>query len=158
MAEMTQTSVLSSQGAPSIACSELQTAGQPIHLQREAEKPAATEMCHTNQPPLESEMKKVVIPDLFISFVSQRPRVNPHYEVMKKESEAWMKRYETQHYLSLHENKRPRWRLKSVSGFAVGLKKSTSSISVLTFLTSQPYGQRRLAQMSFGPSAIGRIG
>ena len=29
---------------------------------------------------------------------------------------------------------------------------------VQTFLTSRPYGQQKLAQMSFGPSAIGLIG
>ena len=40
-----------------------------------------------------------MIPDLFVSFVSQKPIPNPYYEVIKKESEAWMKQYETSHYL-----------------------------------------------------------
>jgi hypothetical protein len=36
---------------------------------------------------------KVIIPDLFVSFVAQRPKPNPHYEEVKKQSEEWMKRY-----------------------------------------------------------------
>ena len=35
----------------------------------------------------------VVIPDLFVSFVAQRPKPNPFHEEIKKESIAWMMRY-----------------------------------------------------------------
>ncbi|KAK2752859.1 hypothetical protein FQN54_008012 [Arachnomyces sp. PD_36] len=34
---------------------------------------------------------KVFIPDLFVSFVAQRPQPNPYYEEVKRESEEWMK-------------------------------------------------------------------
>ena len=40
------------------------------------------------------------MPDLFVSFISQRPKPNPYYEVIKEESETWMKQYETIHYLA----------------------------------------------------------
>ena len=59
------------------------------------------EKSRTDQSPRQPELNRVKIPDLFVSFVSQRPKLNPYYEVMKKESEAWMKQYETIDYLSL---------------------------------------------------------
>lgn len=62
------------------------------------------------------------------------------------------------HITSLVFNEKPRWRLTPVPEFAIGLKKSTRSMSVQTFRTLQPYGQQKLAQMNFGPSAIFRIG
>ena len=61
----------------------------------------SNEKCRTDQNPRQSELKKVIIPDLFVSFISQRPKLNPYYEAKKKESEAWMKQYETIHYLNL---------------------------------------------------------
>lgn len=67
--------------------------------QREAEKPAALEACREDQALQQHELKWVKLPDLFVSFVSQRPKPNPDYEVIKKESEAWMKQYETLHHL-----------------------------------------------------------
>ena len=54
----------------------------------------------TDQFPRKPEVKRVIIPDLFVSFISQRPKLNPYYEVIKKESEEWMKQYETIHYLN----------------------------------------------------------
>ncbi len=36
-------------------------------------------------------VEKAFIPDMFVSFVSQKPRLNPHYEVVRLESEAWLK-------------------------------------------------------------------
>lgn len=39
----------------------------------------------------EYEIEKVIIPDLFVSFIAQRPNPNQHYEEVKKESVAWMK-------------------------------------------------------------------
>lgn len=68
--------------------------------QLEADKPAALGTCREDQAPQQHELKRVKIPDLFVSFVSQRPRLNPYYEVMKNESEEWMKQYETIHPLS----------------------------------------------------------
>ena len=37
------------------------------------------------------DAEKVFIPDMFVSFVSQKLRLNQHYEVLKLESETWMK-------------------------------------------------------------------
>lgn len=37
------------------------------------------------------EAEKAFIPDMFVSFVSQKPRLNVHYEVVKLESEAWLR-------------------------------------------------------------------
>lgn len=39
-----------------------------------------------------SAASTVTIPDLFVSFVSQKPSINPFYEVAKSESEAWISR------------------------------------------------------------------
>ena len=58
-------------------------------------------MSSINQSARQPELKRVIIPDLFVSFISQRPKLNPYYEVIKKESEAWMKQYETIYYLTL---------------------------------------------------------
>lgn len=35
----------------------------------------------------------VLLPDMFVSFLAQKPRVNFHYEKVKKESEAWINKY-----------------------------------------------------------------
>lgn len=32
----------------------------------------------------------VMLPDMFVSFLAQEPKVNPHYERVKAESEAWL--------------------------------------------------------------------
>ena len=32
----------------------------------------------------------VLLPDMFVSFLAQKPRVNPHYESVKNESELWI--------------------------------------------------------------------
>ena len=37
--------------------------------------------------------QKVIIPDLFVSFVAQRPKPNPYYEKVKRDSEEWMMGY-----------------------------------------------------------------
>ena len=34
----------------------------------------------------------VLLPDMFVLFLAQKPRVNPHYETVKTESEAWINR------------------------------------------------------------------
>ena len=36
------------------------------------------------------DAEKVFIPDMFVSFVSQKVKPNQHYEVLKLESEMWM--------------------------------------------------------------------
>ena len=54
---------------------------------------------HAPQPLLETtkyadqEMMPVLLPDMFVSFLAQKPRVNPHYATIKTESEAWMERF-----------------------------------------------------------------
>lgn len=32
----------------------------------------------------------VTIPDMFVSFLAQEPQINPHYDRVKGESEAWI--------------------------------------------------------------------
>lgn len=36
----------------------------------------------------------VLLPDMFVSFLAQKPRVNPHYERLRKESEEWINRFD----------------------------------------------------------------
>ncbi|MCJ1457315.1 hypothetical protein MMC28_007682 [Mycoblastus sanguinarius] len=33
---------------------------------------------------------QVVLPEMFLYFLAQSPRVNPHYEDIRRESEAWL--------------------------------------------------------------------
>lgn len=35
----------------------------------------------------------IALPDMFVRFLSEPPRVNPHYERVKAESEAWFAEY-----------------------------------------------------------------
>lgn len=34
--------------------------------------------------------EKAFIPDMFVSFASQKPKLNVYYEVMRRESETWL--------------------------------------------------------------------
>jgi hypothetical protein len=36
---------------------------------------------------------QVVLPEMFLLFLAQTPRVNPHYEDIRRESEAWLLKY-----------------------------------------------------------------
>ena len=42
-----------------------------------------------NAPPVRIP---VLLPDMFVSFMAREPRVNPHYEKVREESEAWINR------------------------------------------------------------------
>ena len=99
MSPVVQTHILSGQDATSIHFNEPQAADPPAYQPWQDEKAATSEICCTEHLPRQTELKTVVIPDLFVSFVAQRPKPNPYYEVIKKESEAWMKQYETTHSL-----------------------------------------------------------
>lgn len=44
--------------------------------------------CYPGQS--QTPTNQVVMPDLFVSFASQKPRMNPFYECIKFESEAWI--------------------------------------------------------------------
>lgn len=47
----------------------------------------------------------VMLPDLFVSFLSRKPQLNPHYEKVRAESEAWISKYITPLYgLSVPSN------------------------------------------------------
>lgn len=92
------TDVLSGPEASSMPLSQSCSADPLTARQREADKPAALETCRQDQALQQHEPKWVKIPDLFVSFVSQRPKLNPYYEVTKKDSEGWMKQYETIHH------------------------------------------------------------
>ena len=93
MSPVVQTHILSGRGASSIHFNEPQATDPPAYQPWEDEKATTTEICCTEQLPRQSELQRVVIPDLFVSFFAQRPKPNPYYEVIKKESEAWMKQY-----------------------------------------------------------------
>ncbi|KAL8998036.1 MAG: hypothetical protein Q9169_002804 [Polycauliona sp. 2 TL-2023] len=41
--------------------------------------------------PLSKDTKTAIIPDLFVSFLSQKPRINPHSQSMRHESADWIK-------------------------------------------------------------------
>lgn len=43
-----------------------------------------------DQDPIHDGVVQVVLPDMFLYFLAQSPRVNPDYEVMKQESEDWL--------------------------------------------------------------------
>ena len=36
---------------------------------------------------------QVTLPEMFLFFLAQSPRVNPHYEDVRRESEAWLLEY-----------------------------------------------------------------
>lgn len=36
---------------------------------------------------------QVVLPEMFLLFLAQSPRMNPHYEDIRRESEAWLLKY-----------------------------------------------------------------
>lgn len=42
---------------------------------------------------LPSGETSIVLPDLFVSFLSKLPRINPYYEVTKVDSERWIAEY-----------------------------------------------------------------
>ena len=33
---------------------------------------------------------QIILPEMFLFFLAQPPRVNPHYETTRQESEAWL--------------------------------------------------------------------
>ena len=43
----------------------------------------------TSNPQLDDNRVDVVLPDLFGLFLSDPPRVNPYYDLVKTESEEW---------------------------------------------------------------------
>jgi hypothetical protein len=58
-----------------------------MHLEalREAVQVGETDLNH-------GKRVDVYLPDMFVLFLSERPRVNPHYETVRRESEAWLSR------------------------------------------------------------------
>ena len=44
----------------------------------------------TEQTLEQDAVAQVVLPDMFLLFLAQSPRVNPHYENIRRESEAWL--------------------------------------------------------------------
>ena len=47
-------------------------------------------MGSTDRNPVCNGMVEIVLPEMFLFFLAQNPRVSPHYEVIKKESEDWL--------------------------------------------------------------------
>jgi hypothetical protein len=52
----------------------------------------------------EPERIEVLIPDMFQSFLKQPPRVNPHYETVKLESEKWINEFVISFLPNAHPN------------------------------------------------------
>ena len=42
-------------------------------------------------------VSQIVLPDMFLLFLAQSPRVNPHYEDIGRESEAWLLKSVSRH-------------------------------------------------------------
>ena len=126
--------------------------------QQEAKKSAAPEPCRTHQSSRPKESNKVRIPDMFVSFLALKPNLNPHYEVIKKESEQWNKQYETISYCLLPDGVYLDRALTLVVDFSTGLKRSIRHDLVQTFRTLQPAGAQKLGQMNIELSAIGPFG
>ena len=59
-------------------------------IDKAGEYETGSEEQHASSPP-PVDAEKVILPDLFVSFLSQKTRLNPNYELVKLESEAWMK-------------------------------------------------------------------
>ena len=97
MTSVMYTDVLLNHESSSIPSHEISlTDGSNSHDQEDSpEKALMQGPCRTHQPPQQREITKVVLPDLFVSFVSQKPKINPYYELVKQESLAWMKKYNT---------------------------------------------------------------
>lgn len=49
-------------------------------------------MGSTDQNPVPTGLVEIVLPEMFVYFLAQAPRVSPHYEVIKRESEDWLLR------------------------------------------------------------------
>ena len=41
------------------------------------------------------EMVQIMLPDLFTDLLAETPRINPHYERVRDESEQWIIEYES---------------------------------------------------------------
>ena len=93
---------------------------------------------------------KVIIPDLFVSFVSQRPKPNPYYELVKSQSETWMMEYDIPILSSIKR--------LIIEAYVIGVRMSIRSMYGQTFHTLRQFGQQRLARKSFGPLWIGATG
>ena len=55
-----------------------------------ADRDLGSDSEHQNSHPDWHYEREIFIPDMFVSFASQKPRQNLHYEVIKRESEAWL--------------------------------------------------------------------
>lgn len=100
--------------------------------------------------PYSSDANKVIIPDLFVSFISQRPKPNRYYEEVKGQSKEWMKEYVKRcFWSSLRLN---------LTGCVIGMSVSTESIGGQISHTLLLYGQRRLARRSSELLSIGATG
>lgn len=61
-----------------------------IHLDTQGSSRPAVLVSETD--PNNAKRVNVYLPDMFILFLSEPPRVNPHYETVRRESETWLSR------------------------------------------------------------------
>ena len=47
-------------------------------------------MGSTDRNPVDNGLAEIVLPEMFVFFLAQTPRVSPHYELIKGESEDWL--------------------------------------------------------------------
>lgn len=75
----------------------------------------------------------VTIPDMFVSFLAQKPQINPHYDRVKGESEAWIAELvipQSIYPLDSTRNKR------ITADYAITLRRTTRNMSRRTSPTS----------------------
>ena len=49
----------------------------------------------------QSAVVQVVLPEMFLFFLAQSPRVNPHYEDIRRESEAWLLKSVSRRFIAI---------------------------------------------------------
>ena len=104
----------------------------------------------TEKPTMPQIDHHVTMPDMFVSFLSQKPHINPHYEKVKRESEAWIAEY----VVSIVSTRRCKVKEKGTD-FAIILKRITRNISGRTFPTSYRFLPERLNPKNYEPFVTG---
>lgn len=95
----------------------------------------------------------LVIPDMFMSFLAEKGRVNVHYQDVKDESIAWLAEWVGARYHPLHV-----LTIKFCPDNVTLTPKESRLMSKLTSLTSPPVLHLKQAKKSVGITATGWIG
>jgi hypothetical protein len=105
----------------------------------------------TTPPPYIKTMIEVILPDMFVLFLSQPPRVNPGYDRVRKASEAWISRYSTSVFINLSE-------LTNLQGNATSICGNGRSCPGRTFRTFAQSPSRMPGMKNCGLYVTGEIG